>query len=263
MAPEERFARAADAIEKEIDALGITEEMDKTIHYFAQTLGLYPRTILPRLNVRSGQKSAFTDDDRRFLELVTVGDRMLYEHFKRKFDRVRVDYTVEAFEKAQLKEAMGRVEVKRVPGRIVYDMHAALIGDGFWGRDSRGTLDCCRWTGPGDDSALYIPSLDKPTVSVAIEVRGWLSSDARSGFRVAIWGEPVNHRFERGENLADVVRFLGRPRNGVLKLEFHVPAQTDEEVGNPNSDGRRKGMLISCIVVSASLDENTLVPIAC
>ncbi len=251
MTPEERFMRARENIERHVDAVGITEQMDKSVHYFSQVLGLYPRNTMPNFNVGRRERTAITDEDRLFLSSITVGDRMLYEYFQETFDRLRVDYSVEAFEKTRLREAIQRVDVKRFPGKIIYEMRAALIGTGFWGRDSRGKPDCCRWTGPQDDAVIYVPSFEKPTVSVAVDVRGWLSPDARRAFRVKVWGEPVEHRFEPGENLADVVRFQGRPLDGILKLEFHALARTDDEAGNPNSDGRRKGMLINCIVVSA------------
>jgi len=95
---------------------------------------------------------------------------------------------------------MQRVKLTRSGRQMIYKMSAALIGDGFWGRDSRGRPDCCRWTGPGDDSVLYVPSFDEPIVEVAMDVRGWIAPEARADFRVKIWDEAVDHRFERAKS---------------------------------------------------------------
>jgi hypothetical protein len=249
MAPEERFRRALANIERQVDAFGVAEQMDKTVRHFSQVLGLYPKASLPKVNVGRPPKTEVSSEDRRYLESITVGDHMLFNHLLEKFDNIQVDYSVEAFEKDKLQDAMQRVEIKQVKERIIYGMSAALIGDGFWGRDSRGEPDCCRWSGPGDDSVLYVPSFHTPLVKIAIDVRGWQSPLVRSCFRVKVWGEPVEHTFTAGQDLADVVRLRGSPRDGVLKLEFHAPGTIDEECGRPFADGRRKGFSINRIVI--------------
>lgn len=249
MSPNERFDRALASIDRNIDAFGLTEQMEKTAHHFSQILGLYPKTTLPKFNIGRPHKTEFTEADRRYLESITLADRMLYEALSRRFEKIDVRYSVDDFERHKLAEAMQRVETRKKDGKIIYDMNAALIGDGFWGRDSRGKPDVCRWTGPGDNSVIYIPAAPAPRVKISVEVRGWLCGEARSSFCVRVWGKPVEHTFSPGENLANIATFFGTPRNGILKLEFHIPAKTDDECGHPNSDGRRKGALINRIVI--------------
>jgi hypothetical protein len=249
MSGEERFWRALTKIERQVDAFGVAEQMDKTVRHFSQVLGLYPKTTLPRVNVGRSPKTAITAEDRRCFESLTVGDRMLYDRLTAKFDKIQVNYTVEDFERDKLRDAVQRIEVKRTTRQIIYKMSAALIGDGFWGRDSRGKPDCCRWSGPTDDSVLYVPAFRTPLVKITIDVRGWMSPEARSTFRVKVWGEPAKYEFAPRKDIADVVTFRGAPREGILKLEFHAPARTDEECGHPFSDGRRKGLSINRIVI--------------
>ena len=252
MEPRERFVRALAVLKKQIDAVGIFERMDETLDHFSRVLGLYPRRALPRLNIGGPMKTEITAEDRRRIETINVGDRMLYDCLAETFNARDVGYSVETFEADRLLEAMRRIDIHRRAGETIYEAKDALIGDGFWGRDSRGKPDCCRWSGPGDDSVLYVHSSPARNVKVSLDVRGWLSPEARSEFRVKVWGRPVEHRFRPGENLADIVEFGAAPRGEILKLEFHAPAKTDDECGHPESDGRRKGFLMNRIVVMAA-----------
>lgn len=249
LSPSERFERALASIDQNVDAFGLTEQMEKTVHRFSQVLGVYPKSTLPKFNLGRPHKTEFTEEDRRYLASITVADRMLYQALSHRFEKLDVQYSVDDFERHKLAGAMGRVETRKKDGKLIYDMNAALIGDGFWGRDSRGTPEVCRWTGPGDDSVIYLPSPPVARVRISLEVRGWLSAEARSSFSAKVWGAPVEPTFSAGEDLADMVTFLGVPRDGVLKLELHVVAKTDEECGHPNSDSRRKGALINKIII--------------
>ena len=252
MSSEERFRSAAAIIERDVTAYGVTEQLGKTVHRFSQVLGLYPRKSLPRYNLGRPKTSEITSDDKLFISTLTVGDRMLWEHYTNKLGDMSVDYSVENFESAKLGEAIKAVRLMEHREGVAYGINAAFIGDGFWGRDSARGAECRRWSGPEDDSVLYLPWTQAAPVDVALHVSGWSSPDARSSFSVRGWSAPLKHSFSSGGEVADIVRFRAIPRNGVLKLQFHSLARTDEEVGNPVSDGRRKAFSLKSIVLHSS-----------
>jgi hypothetical protein len=243
MSSKERFRRALASIERDVTAFGLTEQMDKSIHHFSQVLGLFPRQSLPGYNLARSKGFEITADDRRYLESITAGDRMLWEHCTKKFEEIRVDYSVATFESVRLSNAIRAIVVKRRGDSIIYDMNSAFIGEGFWGRERPGEPECCRWSGPSDDSVVYLPCPQDAAVEVALNVAGWVHRGARSSFRVKVWGELAAHAFSAEEGLAHVVRFRAAPRNGVLKLEFHSVAKTDEECSASSFSQRKSSML--------------------
>ena len=250
--PHERFRRARAYVDSEVTAFGLTEQMDKSILHFSRTLARYPVSSLPRYNLGRPKTSEITADDRRYLESVTSADRMLWEHCVRRFEDLRIDYSLETFEAVNLKRALEAVVLTRSDDRFVYDMDAAFVGDGFWGRDSPGGDSCRRWSGPSDDSVLYLPWPHAGEAAVSLNIAGWMHRDARSSLAMKVWGEPVAASVSPGRDLADVVRFRARPRGGALKLEFHCAAKTGEEAESKESDTRRRGFSLHSITLQAA-----------
>ena len=252
LSPRARFERAVEKIEQDVNGVGFTESMEKTAGLFSKTLGLYPVSSLPRLNLGRPKTTPITDEDRQYLASINVADQLLYDYFRKRFDDAKVDYSAEDFERDRLPDAIKRVAVRSFEGHLLYDMNAALLGSGFWGRDGAGQKDCCRWTGPENDSTLYIPACRDGENIVDLLVRGWMSGENRASLEIKVWGEPVAHKFLPAPKLADIVRFRASPRNGILKLQFHCRALTDDECLRALSDGRRKGFAISHIKVTSA-----------
>ncbi len=249
LTPLERFQRALQVLDQEIDAIGVTEDMDKSILYFSEVLCRYPVRSLPRYNPGRPKTSEITPADRAYLDSITVGDQLLWKHYKRRFDSLDVNYSVEIFESKNLGKALQAIEMRRVNGKWAYDMNMALVGDGFWGRDSAGTKACRRWSGPLQDSVLYLPTLVDGPIDITLYVQGWQGRESRSSFGVRVWGTPVEHEFNSGPCVDDLVTFRARPRQGVIKLNFYAETRTDEECGKSESDGRRKGFSLKCITM--------------
>jgi hypothetical protein len=246
LAPKKRFEGAFGIITASGMTVGITEQMEKSVHLFSKLIGVYPARNLPKYNVGRSVGRPMTTDDIAYLRSITAGDQMLYDHFRKEFDAIEVAYSVADFERDRLPDAMRRVEVAEAKGFKVYGMNAALIGEGFWRRDGAGRPECCRWSGPGDDATIYIPAYASGEVVVEAFVVGWMSAAARASFAVRAWDQPVKHRFAlmHSRSFADVAIFRAAPRDGVLKIQFHCDAKTDEECGHRRSDGRRKGFAL-------------------
>jgi len=245
----ERAERGLANFDKQVDAFGFIERMDKTVLNFSRLLGLYPRPRWPELDGRQASNAEFSSRERGDIEAMNGGDRILHDRLLARFDAMRVDYAVEDFERKHLANAMGRVDMASVKGRMIYTARAALFGDGFWPREGEGASTGKRWSGPQDDSTLYVPSFAAPAVSVSVHVREWANSAARASFRVAVWGEPTPHVFEPAAGASEIVRFRAAPRDGVLKLQFHAAADREAEREPPAPEERRKGFSFTRIAV--------------
>ncbi len=247
LSPRQRFEEAAEALTDKIDFAGIQEDVPRSMRALAAALGACPAQQVRHLNVVERRTKAGEDEAvaNAILAEMNQADQMLYDFATERSQAslaAAESYDEEDFE-SHYAHARVTALAKIVGNTGLYTMNHPLIGTGFSGRDSAGTEECCRWTGPGTRSVIYLPFTGN---RLRIFIRGWIDDAVRESFRLRVNGQPVDFSFEKQEGAEDVAVF--QPSKGAapyLKIEMEV-ARTfkDQELGRPGGDTRSKGASI-------------------
>ena len=241
MPPEERAARAWQALQLRPVRVGVLEEVDRLLGELARDMGWCPPDPLEVRNRTT--TTGHSDAALAAAEAVTAGDRILYDRVVAALRDDRfTDYTIAEFEAEFLAARLATLLPVRIGAEHVFDMNMPLIGRGLHGRDAAGSRECCRWVGANREALLYLPvPAPGARLTLRLYVKGWVDPSLRDQLTVTVDGAPVQTWSEPRREVAEVIRFRAVARRGWMRIGLRGErALTDAEAGRAGDDDRRK-----------------------
>jgi hypothetical protein len=244
---DEIFDRAVEVVDKRLAFIGLQSAFSRSMNSLSRVLEACPVALRQSANVGRYKKDEMDAETREVLLSLNRADQRLFDYVVSKFNATTAldnDYLEDEFERSHAVDRVADLALRFRAGVMTYTMNDALVGDGFHGRDGAGTPDCCRWTGPGSRSILYLPAAKRGHMA-SIAVKGWMHYEVRDSLVIKVNGHPVDYSLRHGPGVADWVDFSPPPGGEFLKLEFEISRPwTDHDCGRELSDGRSKGFAI-------------------
>jgi hypothetical protein len=198
---EEVEGRVLEVLEHSL-VCGLVEEQELSVQLLCHRLGLLPPPLSPRLNVTRGRLRRGDLGERALalLEMRTEADRRVYGHARVVFARQVAEMDRELgggkgalFSLEERRDLLVRHfwSKNRRPGvsALDYTFDQPLVG---WGWQEREFLPpererCFRWTGPENESVIWLPLCRRKDLQIELEVL--MALDGSRGGRLRLWVE--------------------------------------------------------------------------
>ena len=249
MSPAERADRAIEQIDQYIDFVGIYERIDTTLNILAEKIGVCPPDLFPKINSRPNHAHLrqISPQARQWLQDNNQGDQKLYGHFLDRFDRQshgRSRYEITDFEDSHVLDRMSELSPVAVGAERLFDMNMAIVGRGYHYREAIGTLDCIRWTGPGNQLLLYMPVPVGEQLKLRIYTKGWMDWSQPERLQLRLDNELIQHDLEHPPRMANAITAVYKSSRPYVKITIDLAADTSETAAPQGDDTLRRGFAL-------------------
>lgn len=227
MSVEERAARTIEWVDRTIDVVGYYEHLAETLRLVAARHGVCPPTLMPRLNARPAHdhlRDISAAAKQWFID-VARADQIVYDHYRAAFERAAVataDYDLDRFEALFAADRVREISPVAIGRERLFDMNMALVGSGFHQREATGTIDCQRWSGPGDSSTLFMPVPPGVPLRLRLHTKGWEDWSRPEALHVLVDGVHVPHRLEHPPRMANAIVVDVRTERPFVRLTIDL-----------------------------------------
>lgn len=233
-----------------IDYVGLTERMDETATCLATGMGFFNSINSERLNVTRDDRrltAAEKEQIRGALTALNRCDATLYADGQVQFARL-----LSRWKLAQFRSNAPAPATPLLAGQSFrFTMDSPLVGDGWHEREG-GPEQACRWAGPEQRSALFLPVAPFGQLEIAITILSVISDDLLAGMQVIVAGLQVPHRISQQKQrlVVTATADLAGNLDDWLELELHFPSTRSAHEVAGLDDHRQKTVAVEAVQVT-------------